>query len=55
LLRTASLTEAALAFGIGSIAPSVRAGGDYNLIDECDAVHISQVRSRPRVRVAPTG
>ena len=32
-LRTASLTEAALAFGIGSIARSVRAGCGYNQID----------------------
>ena len=42
VLRTASLTETALAFGIGSIVPSVRAGGGYNLIDECDTVLIAR-------------
>jgi len=42
VLRTVSLTEAALAFGIGSIARSVRAGRGYNLIDKCDAVGISR-------------
>jgi hypothetical protein len=41
VLRTVSLTEAALAFGIGSIARSVPAGRSYNLT-KCDAVGISR-------------
>ena len=42
LLRTASMTEAALTFGIGSIARSVRAGGGDDLIDDCGAVRVAR-------------
>ena len=42
LLRTASLTEAALALGVGAIARSARTGRGYDLIDECGAVLVAR-------------
>jgi hypothetical protein len=42
LLRTASLTEAALALGVGAIARSARTGRGYDLVDECGAVLVAR-------------
>ena len=42
LLRTASLTEAALALRVGAIARSARTGRGYDLVDECGAVLVAR-------------